>query len=130
MAPTTLNRLVLLMSSLVLAVGVIDGIASREWDLLAVFVAALALQLLLLARLSVRRPAVPIRRDLVAWLRDEAALRGEPMEAIADRAISSYQAGFSEQAGFGDSSRNPAAGRSGARQPEVPHQPVQQDRGP
>jgi hypothetical protein len=114
MAPTTLNRLVLLMSSLVLAVGVIDGIASREWDFLAVFTAALALQLLLLARLSIRRPAVPIRRDLVAWLRDEAALRGEPMEAIADRAISSYQAGFSDQV-------------SG---PDVPHQPVQQDRGP
>ena len=117
MAPTTHNRLVLLMSSLVLAVGVIDGIVSREWDVLAVFAAALALQLLLLARLSVRRPAVPIRQDLVAWLRDEAALRGEPMEAVADRAISSYQAGFSD---LGDSTRVPAS----------PDDPVEQDRGP
>jgi hypothetical protein len=105
MAPTTLNRLVLLMSSLVLAVGVIDGIVSREWDFLAVFAAALALQLLLLARLSVRRPAVPIRRDLVAWLRDEAAMRGEPMEAVADRAISAYQAGFSD---LGDPTTHPS----------------------
>ena len=96
MAPTTLNRAVLLMTSLVLAVGVIDGIISREWDFLAVFAMALALQLLLLARLGGRRPAVPIRRDLVGWLRDQAALGGEPMESVADRAISAYQAGFTE----------------------------------
>jgi transposase len=127
MAPTTLNRLVLLMSSLVLAVGVVDGIVSREWDFLAVFSAALALQLLLLARLSVRRPAVPIRRDLVAWLRDESALRGEPMEAIADRAISSYQAQFSD---LGDQTTAPAADRSRRRHPATPREPVQQGPGP
>lgn len=96
MAPTTLNRAVLLMSSLVLAVGVIDGIVSREWDFLAVFAMALALQLLLLARVSGRRPAVPIRRDLVAWLRNQAALGGEPIDAVADRAISAYRDGFAD----------------------------------
>jgi hypothetical protein len=96
MAPTKLNRAVLLMTSVVLAVGVIDSIASREWDFLAVFAMALALQLLLLARLSGRRPAVPIRRDLVGWLRDEAALRGETMDATADRAVSAYRAGFTD----------------------------------
>lgn len=96
MAPTKLNRAVLLMSSLVLGVGVIDGIVSREWDFLAVFAMALALQLLLLARLGGRRPAVPIRRDLVDWLRDQAALGGEPMEATTDRAISAYRAGFTD----------------------------------
>jgi hypothetical protein len=95
MAPTTLNRAVLLMTSLVLSVGVVDGIVSREWDFLAVFAMALALQLLLLARLGGRRPAVPIRRDLVGWLRDQAALGGEPMESVADRAVSAYRAGFS-----------------------------------
>jgi hypothetical protein len=96
MAPTTLHRAVLLTTSVVLAVGVVDGIISREWDLLAVFAVALALQLLLLARLSGRRPAVPIRRDLVSWLRNQAALGGEPIEAVADRAISSYRAGFTD----------------------------------
>jgi hypothetical protein len=94
MAPTTLNRAVLLMTSLVLAVGVVDGIVSREWDFLAVFAIALALQLLLLARLSARRPAVPIRRDLVGWLRNQAALGGESIESVTDRAISAYRAGF------------------------------------
>jgi hypothetical protein len=97
MAPTTLHRAVLLTTSVVLAVGVVDGIISREWDLLAVFAVALALQLLLLARLSGRRPAVPIRRDLVSWLRNQAALGGEPMEVVADRAISSYRAGFTDR---------------------------------
>lgn len=96
MAPTSLNRNVLMMTSLVLAVGVVDSVLSREWDLLAVFAAALALQLLLLVRLSGRRPAVPLRRDLVVWLRDEAALTGEPMERVADRAIGAYRAGFSD----------------------------------
>jgi len=95
MAPTTLNRVVLLMSALVLTVGVVDAIVSCEWDLLSVFALALALQLSLLARLSGRRPAVPIRRDLVAWLRAQAALGGESMEAVADRAVSAHRAGFS-----------------------------------
>lgn len=96
MAPTTLNRVVLLMSALALAVGVIDGIVSREWDFVAVFTMALALQLLLLSRLGGRRPAVPIRRDLVGWLRNQAALGGESMESVADRAISAYRAGFTD----------------------------------
>lgn len=96
MAPTTLNRAVLLVTSLVLAVGAIDSIVSREWDFLAVFGVALALQLLLLLRLVGRRPAVPIRRDLVAWLRAQAALGGEPIDAVVDRAIGAYRAGFTD----------------------------------
>ena len=114
MAPTKLNRAVLLMSSLVLAVGVIDGIVSREWDFLAVFAMAVALQLLLLARLGGRRPAVPIRRDLVVWLRDQAALGGEPMDATVDRAISAYRAGFTDT-GFTDI-EEPTVGRGSGRE--------------
>ena len=126
MAPTALNRVVLLMTSLVLGVGVVDGIVSREWDFLAVFVASLALQLLLLARLSSRRPAVPIRRDLVAWLNQQAALAGEPMESVADRAISAYQAGFSDLHAPG----RRAAGGAGTRRPATAPDSVPQDLGP
>lgn len=115
MTPTSLNRVVLLMTSLVLAVGVVDSIVSREWDFLAVFAAALALQLLLLARLSARRPAVPLRRDLVVWLRDEAALTGEPMERVADRAIGAYRAGFSDLDAAMTARRAGDAGRRGRR---------------
>ena len=122
MAPTTLNRLVLLMSSLVLAVGVIDGIVSREWDFLAVFAAALALQLLLLARLSVRRPAVPIRRTSSPGSVTRRPLRGEPMEAVADRAISSYQAGFCDL--------DDSPGSDGADRRNAPQSPATASEGP
>ena len=121
MAPTTLNRVVLLMSSLVLAVGVIDGIVSREWDFLAVFAVALALQLLLLARLSGRRPAVPIRRDLVAWLRTQAAMGGESMEAVADRAVSAHRAGFSAPAHPGGGGGPPTGPQTAHPPPKGPH---------
>ena len=94
MTPTTLNRAVLVTSVIVLGVGVVDGIVSREWDLLAVFAIALLLQLVLLARLSTGRPAVPIRGDLVRWLREHSALTGDSMDAVADRAIASYRSGF------------------------------------
>ena len=104
----------------------VDGIVSREWDFLAVFVAALALQLLLLARLSGRRPAVPIRRDLVAWLREQAALGGEPMESVADRAISAYQAGFSDL----HAPARRSAGGAGARRSATAPESVPQDLGP
>lgn len=126
MAPTALNRLVLVMTSLVLIAGVVDGIISHEWDLLAVFVAALALQLLLLARLSSRRPAVPIRGDLVAWLRQQAALGGEPMEAVADRAIAAHRAGFSDLPG----STSPTTRRNRPRRHAPPPDPSPQDPGP
>lgn len=94
MAPTTMNRAILLTATLILTIGMIDGIVSRAWDFFAGFAMVMALQLLLLARLSGRRPAVPIRRDLVAWLRDQATLGGESMESVADRAVGAYRAGF------------------------------------
>jgi transposase len=50
------------------------------------------LQLLLVMRTNGRRPSVPIRADLVRWLRDRAAAEGEPAELIADRAVSAYRA--------------------------------------
>ncbi len=85
-----------MMTSVVLAVGVVDGIVSREWDFLAVFTLALLLQIVLLARLSRRRPAVPIRRDLVRWVREQAAVTGDSMETVTDRAISAYRDGFTD----------------------------------
>lgn len=119
MAPTTLNRVVLLTTALVLAVGVFDSVISREWDLLAVFAAALALQVILLARLSGRRPAVPLRSDLVAWLRNRAALNGEPMETVADRAVSAYRAGFSD---LDESTGSSSDGRRQERRAPAGHQ--------
>lgn len=97
MPSTTRTRLVLLLASVVAAVGVIDALISREWDLLAVFGLTLLLHLTLFAQLSRRRLPVEIRADLVHWLRKRSDETGEPMAALADRAIARYQSAFVEE---------------------------------
>ena len=54
-----------------------------------------ALMVVLLFRTLSGRPAVPLRRDLVAWLDERAVSAGEPLERVADRAVSAYRAGLS-----------------------------------
>lgn len=92
MAPTDLNRLILLLSTVVAIVGAVDALIGGEHDLVVVFVLAAVLQLVLLLRLQFGRPAVPLRRDLVAWLRQRSAEQGEPLEALADRCVASARA--------------------------------------
>ena len=92
MAPTDLNRLVLALGVVVAAVGALDAAIGGSLDLVVVFALGGALQLLLLTRLGGRRPAVPIRADLVAWLRDRSAAEGEPIGALADRCLAACRA--------------------------------------
>jgi hypothetical protein len=87
MAPTDLNRLILLLAAAVSLVGLLDAAIGGAYDLVAVFGLTAALQLALLLRLQLRRPAVPLRADLVAWLRQRSAEQGEPLEALADRCV-------------------------------------------
>jgi ABC-type multidrug transport system fused ATPase/permease subunit len=88
------NRAVLVLTVAVAVVGAIDAAVSIEWDLFVVFVLVGLLQLVLLLRLSGRRPTVPVRADLVRWLRDRAAAEGESTERIVDRAVSAYRDGL------------------------------------
>lgn len=93
MLPTPSNRTVLWLTAAVALVGVLDASVGRNWDLVAVFALIAVLQVLLLLRLSSsRRRDVPLRADLVRWLRDRAAAEGESAELIADRAVSAYRA--------------------------------------
>jgi hypothetical protein len=92
MVPTLTNRAVLLFACAVAVVGGLDAGFGGSWDLVAVFILVASMQLVLLLRLSSRRPAVPLRSDLVCWLRDRAALEGDTAELIADRAVSAYRA--------------------------------------
>lgn len=94
MSPTMLTKLVVTGSAAVLAVGTIDAAMSGEWDLFVVMLVALTLTTALAARVEARRPAVPLRRDLVVWLRRRAGVTGEPMTVLADRAIASYRDAF------------------------------------
>ncbi len=90
MSPTGIVKLLVAANLVVLSIGVIDAATSGEWDLLVLFVVGLGLSLALFFRLESRRPAVPIRRDLVAWLRDRASVSGESLETVTDRAIATF----------------------------------------
>jgi len=91
MAPSGLNRLLVVSLGVVGAVGTVDAAISREWDLLVVVAITFALSLTLLARLESSRPEIPIRRDLVVWLRDRAAVSGESIGSLTDRALAAYR---------------------------------------
>lgn len=92
MAPTDANRLILLLATAVSVVGVLDAAVGGQVDLAVVFGLGAALQLALLLRLQSGRPAVPLRADLVAWLRQRSAEHGEPLEALADRCLATARA--------------------------------------
>jgi hypothetical protein len=90
--PTSLNKLILTLAVLVSLVGAVDATIADAYDLAVVFGLGAILQLALLLRLQARRPAVPLRADLVAWLCDRAAVEGEPIGAIADRCVAACRA--------------------------------------
>lgn len=95
------------MTVLVALVGAVDAAIGGNWDLFAVFVLVAVLQLLLMLRTNGRRPSIPIRADLVRWLRDRASAEGEPAELVADRAISAYRADL-----LGSGQQGPAVSES------------------
>ena len=92
MAPTDLNKLLLALAVVVSVVGAVDAAVGGQPDLVVVFGLGAVLQLALLVRLQVRRPAVPVRADLVSWLRDRAATEGEPIGLVADRCLAACRA--------------------------------------
>jgi hypothetical protein len=90
MSPTGTVRMLVTALVVVLAIGSIDAGIGGEWDLFVLFAIGLGLSVALLLRVESRRPAIPIRRDLVAWLRDRAAVSGEPLTTVADRSIATF----------------------------------------
>jgi len=90
MSPTGAAKTLVTASVITLAIGSVDAGISGEWDLFVLFLIGFGLNLALLLRLESRRPAVPIRRDLVAWLRDRASVSGESLTVVTDRAIATF----------------------------------------
>jgi hypothetical protein len=90
MSPTATTRLLVFSAIVVSLVGAIDAGIGGEWDLFVLFVGILAITVALGSKLESRRPAIPVRRDLVAWLRDRSSISGEPLSTVADRAIATY----------------------------------------
>lgn len=97
MVPTQRNKVILALTLVVTAAGVVEGVAGRVWDLAAMFGLLFVLQLVMLLAFQTGRPAVPLRRDLVCWLADRAAATGEPLERLADRCIAAYRAGMTSE---------------------------------
>lgn len=99
MAPSGVTRLLVVSLAVVSGVGTVDAAISREWDLLVVVALTLGLSLALVARLEADRPAIPVRRDLVMWLRERSALSGETIGALTDRALGAYRERYGQAAG-------------------------------
>ncbi len=97
LSPNRLNRILLITTLIVVLIAVIDAGISGEWDLFVVALIALAPLGTLIVRFQSARPAVPLRADLVRWLERQAALTGEPLTQIADRALSTYRAAQSDE---------------------------------
>lgn len=98
LTPNLSNKVILFLASIVAIVGVIDAWVDADWDLGALFGLILVLLVVLWARLSYGRPAVPLRADLVGWLDERAVSAGESIEGVADRAVSAYRAGLTVSA--------------------------------
>ncbi len=91
------QELVLLLLALVLGAGLVDGLVSEEWDLVAVLGIALGLVVVLATITGRGRRSVGIRPDLARWLEEEAASRGESVEGLADRCIAAHRAGITAE---------------------------------
>lgn len=78
-------------AALVLVAGIVDSIVSEEWDLLAVFVLALALVAFLSLRNKSGRHVVTLRSDLTRWVSDHAYRTGETVETTLDRAVAGHR---------------------------------------
>lgn len=92
MVPTTLNKAAMAVLLVVTLVGAADAAIGQVWDQVAVFALAAGVELTLLAGMLTSRPPVPLRGDLVSWLRERSAATGEPLELIADRCIAAARA--------------------------------------
>lgn len=103
MSPSPTVRALVGSLLVVAGVGVVDAFIGAEWDLFGLFALLVAITAGLVAHLEGQRPPVPVRRDLVAWLRERSAVSGEPIGAVADRALASYRDRYGSAIGSGTS---------------------------
>lgn len=93
MTPSIPTTYLLVVMVIVSAIGTVDAGISGEWDLFALFASLGVLLAVLLGSTRGHRPAVPLRADLVGWLRARAEVTGESLEVLADRAVACYRQG-------------------------------------
>jgi hypothetical protein len=92
------TRIIITVALVVAAVGAVDALVSREWDLLVVFLLVISLQASLWLRLRANRIPVTLRPDLARRLDRQSQRGGEPFDDILDRAVAWYESGlYAEQ---------------------------------
>lgn len=89
-----LARSIGLVIGVVALFGLFDAVTASEPDLVCVFAMIVLLSLILLIGSARRRRPVLVRADLARWMADRAAVSGERVEDVADRALSAYRAGL------------------------------------
>jgi hypothetical protein len=94
MNQSNLGKLLAAALAIVLAVGALDALIGRYWDLLALFVVALGIHGWAVARSQLGGPSVRLRRDLASWLRQRSQVTGEAIPVVADRAVAHYRSQY------------------------------------
>lgn len=72
--------------------GLVDAIVSKEGDFAAVFLLIIVLAGALLLRSVGSRRRLAVRGDLYRWYAQRAAIGGERIERVTDRALAAYRA--------------------------------------
>lgn len=85
------NQVILSIGLTVVAVGFLDALLSREWDLLTVFALSGIIQIVLWMRETATRLPCTLRPDLAHWIERRAALVGEPATTVLDRSVAHYK---------------------------------------
>lgn len=88
------TRVLLTVSLAVIGVGVVDAFASREWDLLAVFLLSGLVQVTIWLRQRANRIPVTLRPDLARWVEHHSQESDEPYDDVLDRAVAWYRHGL------------------------------------
>ena len=84
------NLLLLGLAMFAVAVGLLDTLTAGVWELAGVLAVIGAVLGVVIARLRADRQSITIRPDLVARIRQQAAVTGEPVDRLADRAVAAY----------------------------------------
>lgn len=90
--PVSRTAVLLAVALVPAAVGLVDVLRDGGTDLVVVLVALLVLLVAALASALGDRRAVPLRPDLLDWLRLQSTATGEPVERLADRCVAAYRA--------------------------------------
>ncbi len=86
-------RFFLLLAAACTAAGIADAAVSRQWDLLAIFVATASLLMAMWLRQRAHRISVTLRPDLAHWIEHRAESAGEPFDDVLDRAVAAFKHG-------------------------------------